>query len=110
MTQMRLRTEEGILEFGGKEFHLKPLDLNDMIDGEEEHDLDMTALSQGKSKLKDIRTLFYLVINKANPEGEEAIDLKWVGANIDLTDKETLVGVINFIAPGEKSAEEEKVG
>jgi len=107
MAKMRLRKDEGILEFGGKEFHLKPLDLNDMIDGEEEHGLNMTALAQGKSKLRDIRTLFYLVINKANPEGEEPIDLKWVGAHIDLTDKDTLEGIINFIAPGGESASQD---
>ena len=103
MAKMRLRKKEGILEFGGKEFKLKPLDLNDLIDGEQEHGLDMAGISQGKNKLKDMRTMVYLVIKKANPEGAEPIDMLWVGANIDLTDKETLEGVVNFIALGEKS-------
>lgn len=105
MEKMRLDIKKGILKFGGREFHLKPLDLNDMIEGEEEHGMDMSALDQGKNKLKDLRTMFYLVIKKAVPEGEEPVDIKWVGANIDLTDKKTLGAVANFIAPGGESTE-----
>ena len=103
MTQMRLRKDEEILEFGEREFQLKPLDLNDMIEGEDEHNLDMNKMSKGIARLRDIRTIFYLLMKKAVPEGEEPIDVKWVGKHFNMRDKETIEAVTNFIAPGGES-------
>ena len=103
MTQMRLRENEEILEFGKREFHLKPLNLNDMIEGEEEHGLDFTKMGPGDIKLKSMRTIFFLLIKKAVPEGEEPITIEWVGEHLDITDKETIGAISNFIAPGAES-------
>lgn len=82
------------LEFGGKEFELKPLTLNDWIEAED-LGLDITRLQKKDVKIRDMRTLVYVALHKADP----TVAIEWVGENLALDNMEVFNKIVGFIMP-----------
>jgi hypothetical protein len=82
------------LELGGKEFELKPLTLNDWIIAED-MGLDMMKLQKGNVRLRDMRTLCYIVLHRVDPEITE----EWIGDKLSLDDMTLFNQIANFIMP-----------
>ena len=84
------------LKLGDREFDLKPLTLNDWIEGED-MGLDISRMGRKDVKLRDLRTIAYLAAKAAAPE-DESITPEWVGKQINLGDKEVFEQLQNFIS------------
>ncbi len=92
------------LKFGGKEFDLKPLNLNDWI-AAEDLGLDMQRMSKKEVKIRDMRTIVFVACKKAAPEDVEVTE-EWVGENLDFKNTEVFKQVQNFIGSNTPSAEQ----
>ena len=84
------------LTLGGKEFELKSLTLNDWIKAED-LGLDIKRLQNQEIKLKDVRTLTYIVLVKC----DSSITPEWIGENLSIDNMEVLKTITNFIRPAQ---------
>lgn len=93
------------LTFGGKDFELKDLTLNDWIKAED-LGLKLSKLSKLKDdpealSMKDIRTFVFIVLSRA----DATITDIWVGDNLSLDNmQEVMSAVGNFITPKTETA------
>lgn len=82
------------LSLGGKNFELKPLNLNDWVKIEDSG-INLDDAMKGKIKFKDLRTIAFVALHKV----DNSIDENWVGENIALDDMGVITKIINFISP-----------
>jgi len=87
------------LTLGGKEFELKSLTLNDWIKAED-LGLDIKRLQNQEIKLKDVRTLTYIVLVKC----DSSITPEWIGENLSIDNMEVFKEITNFIKPAQSTA------
>lgn len=80
------------LEFGGKEFELKSLNLNDLVECEDKGiDFQLMRKEQGIS-MRKVRTLLWIVLKKV----DNTVTEEWVGTNMSLGTMEVFKDVVNF--------------
>lgn len=82
------------LKIGGKEFELKPLNLNDWIEAED-LGIDMARLRREDIRFRDLRALAFVAVKKV----DSTITLEWIGENLGLDDMEVIKDLTNFISP-----------
>jgi hypothetical protein len=97
------------LSFGGKDFELKTLCINDWI-ALEDKGIDLQELGQKdkngqvKMNLKTVRSLVWLVLHRV----DNTVTEEWVGENLDHTSPEfkaVMETVTSFLSPTQESLE-----